>query len=47
MPKHVYISHIMIYALPPFVGVGSPHAHLMADVHLMWPRGHLGQPDVG
>ena len=42
MPKHVYISHIMFYALPPFMASAS---HLHTTRQMYTPRGHLASSD--
>ena len=43
---HVHLAHHDVRAAT-LHGVGSSHAHHLADVHLGPSRGHLGQPDVG
>ena len=42
MPKHVYISHIMIYALPPFM---APAAHTLTTWQTFTSSGHVATSD--
>ena len=42
MPKHVYISHIVFYALPPFMASAS---HLHTTWQMYTPKGHVATSD--
>ena len=42
MPKHVYISHIMIYALPPFM---ASAAHTHTSWQMFTSSGHVATSD--